>query len=89
MPLFSSNRNNGRPPPSRPPSAASAAPDPAPADTAGLSQALLVELRGQRADFQNTYALIESRLDKLEKAINSQPRASVRATRRASPWRLW
>ncbi|XP_034242968.1 chaoptin-like [Thrips palmi] len=52
-----------------------------PADAAELSEALLVELRGQRADFQNTYALIESRLDKLEKAITNQPRVSDPAAR--------
>ncbi|KAK3930536.1 Treslin [Frankliniella fusca] len=68
MPLFSRRDKEGRK------SAAAAAEAADPVDAAGLSQALLVELRGQRQDFKQTYALLESRLDKLEKAINRQPR---------------
>lgn len=43
----------------------------------GLSRVLLAELRGQREDFKQTYALIESRLEKLEKAMRIKPKASV------------
>ena len=47
-------------------------------DQGGLSHVLLAELRGQREDFRQTYALIESRLEKLEQAMQIKPKASVR-----------